>query len=677
MNATMRRIRFLPAIVMLSAGVVWAAPSGVPRDKDYFPARYFADAAPVTAYDMVLLLPGFTVVDSDADVRGYGAALGNVLVDGVRPYSKRDDVADLLRRIPARSVDHIELLREGTQDVDMAGHSMLVNVVRRHQTGALAEVEAGMLAGVDGWVAPLGQAQYQRKDGERQLELSATLDPELDDDSGNGERLTSPVNGNNTWQLLEARTTKDRQEAAGRWQQALGFGRLSVNGAMRGEQEDVDTRLSAVAPGDGEEHSTESERSRELEFGARLECGLDTRTRQEWRVLQQIGWIDSAERSHEGDDVESFQSHIESGESIARLDVTHDATSAWTLRASIEAAYNFLNGDSELREDGSVVPLPGSRVRVEELRGETAFVANWAASETLVMELGLRLEHSELVQEGDSPREQELTGVKPLAAVNWNPDPRDQLRLSLSREIGQLDFEDFVASAALDDDQVTAGSAELEPEKTWRFEVSYERRFDGDASLTLGWRHENITDVIDRVLVVTPDDMFDAPGNIGSGRRDTFMFDLAAPLDEFGVPGGHVRASLEWLESEVVDPVTAERRRISGEKPVDGSVEFTQTVPDRDLRWGLRIEHIAERKTEYRYDQVKREFEGTGWTVFLERRLNEDWLFKAEATDLWGRSFRSGRTDYDGPRSVAPVSGQRRDTRTSPGFVVVSLRHSF
>ena len=45
-----------------------------------FPASFFAEAQPTTAYDMVQRLPGFMLDIGDADVRGLGGAQRRVLV---------------------------------------------------------------------------------------------------------------------------------------------------------------------------------------------------------------------------------------------------------------------------------------------------------------------------------------------------------------------------------------------------------------------------------------------------------------------------------------------------------------------------------------------------------------------------------------------------------------------
>src|SRR6201986_1616735 len=68
-----------------------------------FPASYFADSHPSTAYDMLNRLPGF-VLDTGNSARGFAGTAGNVLIDGARPSAKTDDLQSILKRIPADRV---------------------------------------------------------------------------------------------------------------------------------------------------------------------------------------------------------------------------------------------------------------------------------------------------------------------------------------------------------------------------------------------------------------------------------------------------------------------------------------------------------------------------------------------------------------------------------------------
>ena len=112
-----------------------------------YPREYFAGNAPTNARDMIERLPGFSIVEADADVRGYAGAQGNVLIDGARPSSKREDIGQLLKRIRATSVERIELIRSGASGIDLGGYPVLANIVRRRE----ATTESALEGGVIGW----------------------------------------------------------------------------------------------------------------------------------------------------------------------------------------------------------------------------------------------------------------------------------------------------------------------------------------------------------------------------------------------------------------------------------------------------------------------------------------------------------------------------------------------
>jgi hypothetical protein len=670
----------LAAIAGLSITIgAQAQPPSAARSGDvtiYSPAD-FADNAPANAWDMLSRLPGFVTVDADEDVRGYAGARGNVLIDGARPTSKHEDTKTLLKRIPASAVERIELIRGGVPGIDMAGSALLANVVRRHEATSQSAIEAGVLAAADGWMAPKGQWEYGRRWDGHALELAAKLDPELDDDTGRGHIDTLAPDG--TLQQRErwdTRTIKKKGEASASWRQPLAGGQLSLNLAARGERARTDTRLDALAPAEGSERVHEDEDTNEAEAGARYVREFGERTRLELMATRHQAWLDDRERSHDDDEDETFDEHTRTGESIGRIDLTHAWSDVLTLNGSFEGARNTLRSTTRLQQDGVAIALPGSDVQIAERRSEAAAGATWKPAPGWMLDAGLRLEQSTIAQTGDSPRQRHFTYPKPRLSVQWDVDANDQLRLALSREVGQLDFEDFVASASLENDRISAGNAELKPDRTWRSALTWEHQLWRDAAFTASWTHERISDVVDRVLVITDDDIFDAPGNIGAGRRDTLALDISLPLDGIGFHGGRLTSSMQWRRSHVTDPTTGRPRPISEEKPVEGSIELTQDLPTLRTHWGIELEHIAERKTEYRYDEIKRESEGMGWTVFVERELGTHWRMRAEATDLFGRGFRETREKYDGPRSIVPLEEIERRRRRSPGFVSLTFRRS-
>lgn len=667
------------ACIALAAPVRAQAPgsAGEP-DISAFGKEFFAGAAPANAYEMILRLPGFSIVEADADVRGYSAAQGNVLIDGARPASKREDTGQLLKRIPVASVERIELVRSGASGIDMAGHPVLANVIRRRDAVTETALEAGFVASTDGWIAPSAQLEYGRRREGRALDLALAFAPGLDDDSGRGRiRTFSPDGALIDERRTDTRAIKDEGEVSASWRKPVAGGRLTLTGAVRSERARTDTGIVAADSGEPDETIDESEDLLEAEIGARYVRQLGKRTTLEAVASQRLGWLEAEERSREGGSSENFAQRTDTGESIGRIDLTHEWSETWSLNASLEGAFNFLESDTRLEEDGMPVFLPGSDVRIEERRFEAAAGASWRFAERWMAEAGLRVEDSAISQTGDSPLKRRFTYPKPRVALRWEADARNQLRLSLSREVGQLDFEDFVASASLDSGVVTAGNAELAPDKSWRLAAAWEHRFPTDAAITLRWTHDAISDAVDRVLVTAADgEVFDAPGNIGDGQRDTLAFDLSAPLDRFGFNGAHLRSSMLWRRSRVTDPTTGQRRSISKEKPVEASVSLTQDLPALRMHWGIGFDHIAERESKYRFDEISRESEDSGWTVFIERRIGQRWRVRAEATDIGGRDFREIRQKYDGPRSSFPIEEIERRDRNSPGYFSLSFRRS-
>src|SRR5690606_35250790 len=227
----------LLALTCLPPAHAQQAGGGEPADtRDVFLPGYFADAAPATAGDMLRRVPGFTVVEADADVRGYAGAAGNVLVDGVRPTSKREDTGQLLQRIPASAVARIELIHAGTPGVDMGGFAVLANVVLRHEASSEGAIEVGVLASTDGWTAPQAALQYAWRRDDTRLDLAFAESPELDDDTGQGSIREQEADAAETTLFdWDTRTTKRERLATLGWHQPFAAGTLALTAALRGE----------------------------------------------------------------------------------------------------------------------------------------------------------------------------------------------------------------------------------------------------------------------------------------------------------------------------------------------------------------------------------------------------------------------------------------------------------
>jgi hypothetical protein len=164
------------------------------------------------------------------------------------------------------------------------------------------------------------------------------------------------------------------------------------------------------------------------------------------------------------------------------------------------------------------------------------------------------VETSRIRQSGDAEQARSFTFVKPRMVATWNRSPGDQLRLRLERDVAQLDFTEFASAVSLFDGTVDLGNPDLAPERTWRAQLDWERRLGPKALVTLSAFYEQVEDVQDQIPVAG---QFDAPGNIGDGRRYGVKLDVLAPLDRVGLPRGELRVRTLLQDTRVQDPVSA------------------------------------------------------------------------------------------------------------------------
>ena len=101
---------------------------------------------------------------------------------------------------------------------------------------------------------------------------------------------------------------------------------------------------------------------------------------------------------------------------------------------------------------------------------------------------------------------------------------------------------------------------------------------------------------------------FDAPGNLGDGRRTGARLDATAPLDRMGLPRGELRIRGMFQQTRVKDPVTGEQRRFSEEQEWNYSIDLRQPIPRLKLAWGA----LWERSDDVQLFRL-RELRTTGW----------------------------------------------------------------
>lgn len=642
-------------LVLAQAVVTAAAPAeGVIA----YPPAFFSAQEPGTARDMVERLPGF-LLESGSTARGFEGTAGNVLIDGRRPASKTDTLHDILDRIPASKVARIEVIRGGAPGIDMQGRAVVANIVLKKDTAVRGHVEAESSHVPDGRTFGGLKAQASGGGGERKWEASGVFGRNFSGLAGPATAVTqSPMQ----IRRLDIASEDDGwiHIATGAYELPTAGGTLRLNGRYYGQnlkfEEDSRDRASGVV------RSTDQiARADDYEAGLRYIRRLSSRATVELIALDQGSDYRVRSSLAAAGAEQRFALAQDTRETIGRAVVKHGWSPTLSFELGAEAAHNTLESQTAFVVDGVPVSLPDANVSVAEDRGEVFGKFSWRASPRLSLDGSVRYERSKVTSEGDVSLTKSLAYLKPRLVAAWSPDEVSQLRVSIEREVGQLDFSDFVAQASLNTDTgVTAGNVDLEPERAWAFEAALERQFWGRGSLILTARSSHISGVVDRGPVVTAAGVFDRPTNIGQGRKDVLRLDLTVPLEKAGLKGAQLKGFVVKRWSRVEDPTTGERRQISGLRHIEWEAHVTQDLPQHNLTWGVSG-YGGWQVYDYRFNAVDERKLDPFVMIFTEWRPRPDISVRAEVGNLTNRGYRRITLTHPGPRGAgaAPTLTER------------------
>jgi outer membrane receptor for ferrienterochelin and colicin len=638
-----------------------------------FQPDFFAAQRPNTALDMVQRVPGFSVQDGSG-ARGFEGAVGNILINGARPASKNDTGSNVLSRTLAGRVERIELIRGGAPGVDMQGYSVVVNVILKKAASRQSILTWNTMQFDGGRDLYGGSYQFTATAGEKSWGVTLSDGISSSDANGPGTNIRRDGTG---------KPIREESFLNDSWGGNRGI-RGNYSGPLAGGKIEATARFGvydsqqwqALASAVADRRSNYAEEGQSGELGLTYTRPLAPNWVLETRAIHTFEAFDNASTSTETlggitSPQQRFTADGDSSETIFRAQVRHDWSKAVTIETGGEVAYNVLDVKQAYSVGGAAVPLPSASLKVEELRGEGFSKATWRVNPRLTLEGGLRLETSTIKQSGDADSEKSFFYVKPRFLATWTPAANSQVRFRFERELGQLDFGDFAASAELDDDSVYGGNVDLKPEQRWISEIGYERRFWGEGIVAITYRHDEIIGVIDRLPL--PGNL-SATGNIGDGKLDRLSVNIVVPTDKAGLKGGRFTFKNDWDQTEVKDPTTGRTRPISGVRPTLAAVGFQQDLTKYRVQWGVNwLPLLVDRN--YNVDQIVN-VRGSGYTqVFTEYKPTTTLSIRAQLT-LWD-NFNVQRTVFSNrgvDRSVAFVESRMIDPRT---FVTVRVRKTF
>jgi hypothetical protein len=650
------RLLALFAIVPTFVASVALAQTEERPNVNVYRADFFRANQPNTALDMVGLLPGFRLDGGNSNVRGFSGSVGNVLIDGNLPTSKQESVQDILQRIPADAVDRIELIRPGAAGQDLYGHPFLANVIRNRTSNLRGRAEAEYAYNNAGMTAPRMALNLTRQGDNDTLDISFAYGRDIEGNNGNGFRNRYAFLGGPALRLADYHAPEYQIASQGTigYRRNIFGGDLSLSGVIRQEVGYADIVENITFPALLSSFNTDRERERSLEGLLQYEYPIGEVSQARLYFIHRSGQENERSIQVTPTDTDTSLGREGTRETILRLDArTEEGPVA--LEAGVEGAINILRSANELELGGVIVTLPSSNIRVAEERAEFFATATWRINSALTLEAGARNEISTITQSGDTNLTRSLAFFKPRGQLNWRFAPEHELRLVAEREVGQLDFNGFVSSASLINNNIQAGNRNLAPPRTTRLEATWEHRFWERGSITVSYRRDFIAGLLDNIPVTTNGRTFNTRGNIGSGRRDVFEANLTLPLDNIGLDGFTLLLNGNLSDTRVRDLVTGQLREFSGASPHDGEIGFTHDIPAWNIRWGGEFD-ASTYSTDYRIDEVSRNHGTSTLEFFVEYKPSRDWTFRIFGQQLTQIPSRRERTVYAGLRNAAPIN---------------------
>lgn len=672
-------------------GTPTATPKGSSGRTIQYDAGFFKPFAPRTALDIARQVPGFSIDFGNTDVRGFSGAVGNIVINGARPSAKSEALDTLLSRIPASRVVRVEVGPGDLYGADYASKGQVLNIVLSAQSGFDGDVSVSANRRFTGTIVPNGQVTALIKRGDSSFNLSAGSGRSDVTEEG-FDKLFDFQTGELVEYRRKVNTILQRDPfVSGSWALEQGDNKAIHLNARWAPSTFKLTQSNHVIPTGGDERDDRliqdyktpvieigGDISRPLGKGAVKFVGLTTRRK---RDNFDANYFRGVGGSPLLGGFEQFQK-ARLQETIGRLSYSQPKLFGFSFETGLEVAYNKLDSNLDLfLLDGAGgrtrIDLPIDNATVSELRGEAYVNAGRALSKNVRLDLGLRYEASDLKVSGDAQAERKLKFLKPSLTLDWRPGKGWHTQASIRRTVAQLDFFDFVSAADLASDRVNGGNADLEPQRTWEMRLLAEKPILGDGLFKVEMGYDLVTMLQDRILVFDEHgNGFDAPGNLGTGRRAFVDINVDAPLTKLGLDGVRWKAELTLQRTRVEDPIWHSQRRWSDFYPwFNWDMELRR---DRGaFSYGIAVSDRA-KFTFFRTDELDSNRNlGPYGTAFAEYRPGPKTTIRLDIDNLFDTAAQRHRSLYIPDRTSADPTFNELRQRNIHTSIMLTLKRSF
>src|SRR5688572_2580965 len=629
-----------PAVSPPSAPTTVATPAG---SKRVFSPADFARFAPKTAYAMPAQVPGFTIRSADEQLRGLGQASENVLVNGQRSANKSGGAIDDLQKTGAANVERIEIVDAASLGIaGLSGQVANVIVKAAAKSSGQFEWKPDVRAHFTKPNIYRGLLSYAGKTGPVDYTLSLQNQPgrggfggliEIFDAAGNRTEVRDEIFSSEfEHPKLTGKFALDGPGSS--------LGNLTLIYGPYWGPVHIRDRRERVDGDDRRRTTRDSLKGYTIDFSGDYAFALGPgrlkliglrRFDHEPLVTTQVTSFDSGAP----DEGICFSRDSRIGETIGRAEYGFKTgKNDWQL--SLERAFNSLDQRgtlSELSPEGEFVEVdfPEGTGKVTETRYEAIGTWSRPLSSKLDLQLAAGGEISKLARVDGDPPPRKFFRPKGSLTLGWRPSDGWDASLKLRRRVGQISFYDFLAQPKLSEDRKQAGNPDLVPPQSWEGELEVGRELGRWGKTRLKAYYHRVEDIIDVIPIGATDEGI---GNLPRASRFGLQSTSTIQFDPIGWTGAKLDATLGFERTSVRDPLTGDKRPISGTRDLWAALNLRHDIPGSQIAWGADANHDHFAKY-YFLTEVFRSWEGPWWlSAFVEHKNVRGMTVRATVINL-------------------------------------------
>ncbi len=631
------------------------APSDAPNTRRTFTPEDFARFAPRSALDMAQRIPGFAIQTGDG-ARGFGQADTNVLINGRRISGKSNGPIEALQRIPADDVIRLELVDGASLDIGGLSGQVL-NVITRNSGRVTGQFRYAPRFRSKGTPARLLEGSVAIAGGGAKTDWTLALENDSNRRGNDGvERVFDAAGALIDERVEQSNFNSDRISASGSFTRIADNGNvLNATGEVQGfffTETETSQRAGSGFAVDRDRlfRATEDEFNFEIgadyQFGfvgGRLKLiGLHRFENSPTVALSETSFADS-------DVLEGtvFTRNADEFETIGRAEFSFEGLGG-DIQFAAEGVRNILDITSalEVRDEAGVlqpIDLPGATAQVDEDRAELNATYSRALARNLQFQSSLGAEYSKLGKSGEFGQTRTFYRPKGFVALDWKASNSLNLSGRVEREIGQLNFFDFLATVDLDQDRQDVSNADLVPQQSWVYEMEATLGLGALGSLNVRGFYEDITDIVDQIPI---DGGGQAPGNIASATFYGVRGEATVLSEPIGWRGTRVDLRFVFSDSSVLDPLLGTARQLSGQELIDLGMDIRHDFPGSVWAVGGSA-NWEDNAPSVRLDEISLRSEPFGFvSAFVENKDLAGLTVRASAANLLNREDRFDRTVF-------------------------------